>query len=98
MSNILTLRGLIETRRHEARRAHGENAGRYPCKISLRLDFPTYRAVTGIQREYAPELTMSEFVRILIEYAAIFAPLRDELIARTRLEDRKNRESNKMYL
>nr|CDL67177.1 unnamed protein product [uncultured bacterium] len=80
MNNILTLYGLIELRRHEVRRARGERAGRYPFRVSLRLDEQTYAAVSRMQRTYAAELTESEILRIMIEYAAIFAPLRDELM------------------
>lgn len=87
--DILTLRGLIEVRRSEARRARDERAGRYPVKVSIRLDRATYAAVLGIQRCCAPELTLSELIRILIEYASVFAPLRDEVFAKMRADCNK---------
>lgn len=90
--SILTLRGLIEVKRHEVRRARNEKAGRYPVKLSLRLDRATYTAVLAIQRCCAPELTMSELTRILIEYAAVFAPLRDDILTKMRMNDEKCNE------
>lgn len=75
----LTLRGLFMARVDEVRRARDERAGRYPIRASLRLDRDTWRAVERVWEQYAPSLTASEVLRVLVEYAAVWAPLREEL-------------------
>lgn len=81
-----TLSGLIRLRADQARRGHSQ---RYPCKASVRLDRETWTAVHIVFKELAPELTESEKLRVLLEYAAIWAPLRDEMLREMVLRERK---------
>lgn len=80
---IMTLLGLIEVRANQARRVRGVSAGcgRFPVKRSVRLSEDLYKAVHSIFDVLAPDLsfTDSEMLRILIEYAAIWAPLRERV-------------------
>lgn len=76
---FFTLRGLAAVRRDQIRRARGERSGRFPVKVSTRLSGDVWRAVERAWEDLAPDLTCSEFVRILIEYAAVWAVLREDL-------------------
>lgn len=78
----LTLRGYLVAQKDAVRRARDERAGRYPLRISTRLDAATYTALCMLRSNTLPDLTDSEIVRAILEYALVYCDLRDELQAR----------------
>lgn len=83
----MTLKGLCKARSREVRRQRGEvGTTRFPVKISVRLDSRTWTDVEELRHELAPDLTVSEFVRILLEWVTFWQPLQAKMIQAQREE------------